>query len=145
MRWVALLLVSVCACVEHGRGPDIQRVDGGSDGASPATCPQGNETKIKFTQSEACGNDGSVEFCIPSTDVVLKSQLMAISPKIACAPGGGRAGCNRAPSLLLCSYPTAFPDQCTSSHGAMTDNAWRDMCSIAGFPQIAEIVPTILE
>ena len=135
-----MLITVLAGCAEHGSstGP----VDGDQP---PATCAVGDANKIKFTQDQGCGNDGGVEFCIPENDAVLRTQLAAISSAITCAAGGGRAGCLRVPGLLLCSYPTAFPAQCTSTHGAMTDEVWGDMCEISNLPQITEIVPTILE
>jgi hypothetical protein len=75
---------------------------------------------------------------------VLREQITAISSTIACGPGGGRAGC-AVPGLFLCTYPTTFPGQCTSVHGAMTDAVWSDMCELSRFPQITQIVPTIFE
>jgi hypothetical protein len=138
----ALVIITVLAgCAEHGSS-----TGGPADGAQPPpTCAVGDATKIKFTQDQGCGNDGGVEFCIPDNDAVLRTQLTAISSTITCAAGGGRAGCLAVPGLLLCSYPTAFPAQCTSTHGAMTDDVWGDMCQISSLPQITEIVPTILE
>lgn len=138
----ALAIISVLAgCAEHGSSPG----DPGDAILPPPACAVGDADKIKFTQDQGCGNDGGVEFCIPANDSGLAAQLTAISSAITCAAGGGRAGCLRVPGLLLCSYPTAFPAQCTSTHGAMTDAVWGDMCEISSFPQITEIVPTIFE
>ena len=119
-------------------------------GAQPDTppelrCSTGHEDKIMFSFAQSCANDGSVEFCIPDGDPQLRSALAAISPMITCAPGGGRARCHRSPGLLLCSYPTTYPAQCTTPHGSMTADAWSDMCEIAALPQVTEIVPTIFE
>lgn len=109
------------------------------------TCTTGDATKLKFTPESSCANDGSVEFCIPDNDPSLAATLGAISPSVHCAAGGGRANCARTPGLLLCSYPTAFPAQCATDHGAMTAEVWGDMCQLSALSQITEIVPTILE
>lgn len=107
-------------------------------------CPGPGRDKIKFTREHSCANDGGVEWCIPETDTQLKATLSAISPTISCAPGGGRAGCNST-GLLLCSYPTHYPDQCLASWGEMKPEVWDDICEVAAQSAITEIVPTILE
>jgi hypothetical protein len=132
----AAIAVVVMGC-SHGMSP--------SGGTPQLGCPNGHADAIKFAQAEACMNDGSVEFCIPASDPQLPAMLAAISPSITCGTGGGRAGCARTPGLLLCSYPTAFPGQCLSQHGEMTAKTWSDMCTIAGLPQVVEIVPTFFE
>jgi hypothetical protein len=142
-RSLVLILV-LTGCAEHGKGgPPVTTIDAGD---LSSVCPgQGNPQKIKFPRAEACGNDGGVEFCIPADIAETQTMLKAINPNIHCAPGGGRAGCLATPNKLLCSYPTAFPGQCLSEHGAMTDASWADMCKISAFPEIAEIIPTIFE
>jgi len=140
------LLGAVGGC-EHGMTPP-----GGADDQPPPdavvvelSCPGGHRDKIQFGQSSGCANDGGVEFCIPDDDPTLLDTLAAISPSITCAPGGGRANCARVTGLLLCSYPTAFPNECLATHGAMTVETWGDMCSISDLPVVLEIVPTILD
>ena len=147
IRRYPYLAVLLIACTEHGMTPP----GGGDDtptvlpDAGSATCGTADETKIKFQQATGCQNDGGVEFCIPDNDPNLQASLSSISSTIRCAPGGGRAQCSITPGLLLCSYPTSFPAECESSHGAMTTATWSDMCSIAALPEVTEIVPTILE
>lgn len=108
---------------------------------APSACA----AEVAFDQAHGCENDGSVEWCIPDNQPALITELQAIEPAIHCAAGGGRAMCSATPGLLLCSYPTAFPDQCIASHGAMTDATWADMCAIAAKAEVTAIVPTILE
>jgi hypothetical protein len=135
-----LTMVAAVGCGGHGSGGGY---DGGpADGSIAARC---HGEKLKFPREASCANDGGVEFCIPDNEPSLLTQISAISSTIRCAPGGGRANCLRMPGLLLCSYPTSFPAECTSPHGAMTEAVWSDMCAIAGFPQVLEIVPTIFE
>jgi hypothetical protein len=149
MMRTLVVLVTVVGCGGGGGG--------GGGGTPPAVdAPPSHEPdsavggvchteKIAFTQADGCGNDGGVEWCIPDNDAALQTQLATISSSIHCAPGGGRAMCSARPSLLLCSYPTAFPAQCSTDHGATTDEVWRDMCEIAALPQVTMIVKTILE
>lgn len=111
----------------------------------PDECMGAGRQKIKFTREQSCGNDGSVEWCIPDNDAQLVTTLANISSTIACAPGGGRAGCFTPSGRLLCSYPTSFPEQCLSAHGEMKPEVWDDMCQVAALPQVTEIVPTIFD
>jgi hypothetical protein len=130
------------ACTQGSGGPPVSGTP--DSGSSPGTvCEVGSVAKIKFTREMSCANDGSVEFCISANDGNLREQIGVVNSKITCAVGGGRAGCNRTPGLLLCTYPTAFPGECQASHGAMTDKAWADMCTLSSFGGISEIVATI--
>lgn len=151
MRSITVVLLGVLACGDDGGEPietpdaaksDAPKTDAPLIDSPPGACPV---EKIKFTQATGCGNDGSVEFCIPDGNAALVAELEAIEPMISCAAGGGRAGCNDPTGLLLCFYPTRFPDQCTTDHGAMTDDVWADMCAIVAKPEITEIVHTIFE
>jgi hypothetical protein len=116
-----------------------------ADSSVAGACAEGDSAKIKFAKATACANDGSDEFCIPGGDPVTRAAVTAISATIACGPGGGHAGCSATPGLLLCMYPTKFPAQCVSPHGAMVDATWTDMCKLSALPQITEIVETIFE
>ncbi len=150
MRRSAILLVVIAACGDDGTvSPNIDAapaVDAGIDARTVfPDAPAGCAGELAFTQATGCANDGSVEFCIPANNAALITQLETISPSITCAAGGGRAMCNASPNLLLCFYPTAFPDQCTTAHGAMTDAVFTDMCQIAALPEVTMIVHTILE
>jgi hypothetical protein len=145
-RWWALLAIAM-GCGDHTAGaPDPDAAVTGDASATtdaPAgACPT---AEIMFTQATGCANDGSVEFCIPDGNAALIAQLQALEKDLSCAPGGGRAGCLATPNLLLCFYPTSFPQQCAAIHGAMTDDTWQDMCAIAALPEVTAIVPTILE
>jgi hypothetical protein len=111
----------------------------------PDDCAGAGRQKIKFTREQSCANDGSVEWCIPDNDAQLVTTLAGISSTISCAPGGGRAGCFTPSGRLLCSYPTSYPDQCSSSGGEMKPEVWDDICQVAALPQITEIVPTIFD
>jgi hypothetical protein len=152
---MTLTMVAAVGCGGHGSGGGYDGgpadgsgggYDGGpADDPIAARCPGGHGEKLKFPREASCANDGGVEFCIPDNEPSLLTQISAISSTIRCAPGGGRANCLRMPGLLLCSYPTSFPAECTSPHGAMTEAVWSDMCAIAEFPQVLEIVPTIFE
>lgn len=141
----AILIVAV-GCGHGMSPPEMGDDDDGDviilDAPRAFACPNGHSDKIKFEEASGCLNDGSVEFCIPDSDPQLRDALDAISPAINCVVGGGRAQCLRAPGLLLCSYPTAFPAECVARHGAMTEEVWADMCELAGQPSIFEIVPT---
>lgn len=110
----------------------------------PNDCAGSGRDKIKFSREQSCGNDGSVEWCIPDNDAQLVSTLATISSTIYCAPGGGRAMCHTG-GKLLCSYPTSYPQQCLTSWGEMKPEVWDDICEVAAQPQITEIVPTLLE
>lgn len=137
---MTLTMVAAVGCGGHGSGGGY---DGRPvDGLNAARCPG---EKLKFSREASCLNDGSVEFCIPDNEPSLLTQISAISSTIRCTPGGGRANCLRMPGLLLCSYPTRFPAECISLHGAMTEAVWSDICAIAEFPQVLEIVPTFFE
>lgn len=143
---IGAIAVLLSACTEHGMSPNTGDDDGPlPDAGTKLGCDNGQAGKIKFTRETSCGNDGSVEFCIPDGDNNFEALLANISPNIRCAPGGGRANCLATPGLLLCSYPTSFPAECTSPQGAMTDATWDDMCEIAGFSAVTEIVPTFVE
>ncbi len=96
--------------------------------------------KMRFTQAAGCDNDGSVEFCIPP---VLEHAIAAIAPTATCAPGGGRARCDRE-SQLLCSFPTGAAE-CATPHGALTDPAWDTLCGITMLPDVVEIVHTVID
>jgi hypothetical protein len=138
--------ILVVGCGDQASGVRIDAaVDAPPDVAAQLACTTGHEDKIKFDYATSCGNDGSVEFCIPANDASVMSAVAAISPTITCNAGGGRANCLASPGLLLCTYPTQYPGQCLSSYGAMTVGVWSDMCALAALPQVTEIVRTILE
>jgi hypothetical protein len=139
-----LVLVVLVACGENHATTHADAPAPTPDAATRG-CAYGHTDKLKFTYATSCGNDGGVEFCIPANDPTTLGNVTAVSSTITCNAGGGRAMCNATPGLLLCSYPTSYPGQCTSQYGAMTDQVWADMCELASLPQIAEIVPTILE
>jgi hypothetical protein len=139
------LMVVFAACSNHPAvHVDSQPADGTAD-AAPRVCATGHTDKLAFTYATSCGNDGGVEFCIPTNDATTLDAVTAVSSTITCNAGGGRAMCNATPGLLLCSYPTSYPGQCIAQYGAMTDKVWDDMCRLAAQPQITQIVPTILE
>ena len=140
------LAIVVVGCGDQASGIRIDAsVDAPPDAAPQLACTTGHEDKIEFDYPTSCGNDGSVEFCIPANDASVMSSVAAISSTITCAPGGGRALCLATPGLLLCTYPTQYPGQCLSTHGAMTTDVWADICEIAALPQVTAIVRTILE
>lgn len=97
--------------------------------------------ELGFTQANGCGNDGSVEFCIPPE---LEHAIALIAPTVTCAPGGGRAQCDPT-TELLCAFPTADASTCVSTHGALTDAAWATICHLTMLPQVTSIVPTFAE
>ena len=111
----------------------------------PDECAGPGRAKIKFARTESCGNDGSVEWCIPdSNNTDLLARLSAISTTITCAAGGGRAMCHTG-GKLLCFYPTVYPDQCLAQWGEMKLEVWDDICEVAAQPEITEIVHTLYE
>jgi hypothetical protein len=148
LAWIPALLLAGCGdddcCTVI---PDAQR-DAPHDililPDVPNECAGPGREKIKFPREESCGNDGSVEWCIPDNDAQLVATLEGISSTIHCAPGGGRAMCHTG-GKLLCFYPTSYPEQCLSQHGQMKLEVWDDICEVAGQPQIIEIVHTLLE
>ena len=149
MRWLVLVVLLVLPGCEGedcctGRGTaDAAGRDVATPDAPDGVCPGPGRDKIKFSRSESCGNDGGVEWCIPDTNnLVLLESFTGIASSITCAPGGGRAMCNTG-GKLLCSYPLSFPGECLTTHGEMTPEVWGDMCTLASFPEIVEIVPTI--
>jgi hypothetical protein len=146
MGRLMMVAIVVFGCGDQRRGLPIDAsIDAPPDAVPQLTCTTGHEDKIKFDYATSCGNDGSVEFCIPDSDPAVMTAVAAISSTITCAPGGGRANCFATPGLLLCTYPTLYPEQCLSYYGAMTADVWSDMCQIAALPQVTEIVRTILE
>ena len=146
MRIALLVSLSLAGCVTGNSAPP----SAGPDAAPPPdaviarTCATGHEEKLQFTLETACQNDGSVEFCISDSDPALRARVTAISSAIVFSTNGGRAGCH-SPGQLLATYPTAFPAQCTASHGAATKETWDDICALAAFPEVAKIVATIFE
>ena len=145
MARLVYLVVVVTACSNHPAVHVDSQPAGGSADAASRACATGHTDKLAFTYETSCGNDGGVEFCIPANDAATLTAVTAVSSTISCNAGGGRAMCNATPGLLLCSYPTSYPGQCITQYGAMTDQVWDDMCQLAAQPQIAKIVPTILE
>ena len=109
MRRIALLM-TLAGCTGSPQTPVDALIDVPITLDAPDVCAGAGREKIKFTRDESCGNDGSVEWCIPDNDAQLQATLANISPSIHCAPGGGRAGCYQPAGLLLCSYPTGYPD-----------------------------------
>ena len=101
------------------------------------------EEKLSFTQETGCANDGSVEFCIPSSDATaILATLHSIDPAISCAPGGGRAGC--VDTEQLCFLPTSS-DLCDAQHGALTPLGWDRVCRVSELDYVDQIVPTFYE
>jgi hypothetical protein len=146
MRQLALVILAVgCGDQRSHTAIDAAITIDTSADAPHLTCSTGHEDKIKFDYPTSCGNDGSVEFCIPDNNATVMSEVIAISSTIRCAPGGGRANCSATPGLLLCTYPTTYPGQCLTMYGAMTVDVWADMCELAAIPEIVAIVHTILE
>jgi hypothetical protein len=122
--------------VEGYSGPDAC-----AEGCVRATdCSGCRPDKMKFTQSNGCDNDGSVEFCIPPS---LRAAVQSIADTLHCAPGGGRAMCDPT-TQLLCQYPTVG-GACASPRGALSEDAWREICQISTLQPITAIVPTIFE
>jgi len=139
-----IAIVVLVGCGHSSSSPATADAPAQPDAAEASTCATGDSTKIKFTRVDGCGNDGSVEFCIPSNNADVLARVQSVSATIICSPGGGRAMCNDA-SLLLCTYPTAYPAQCEAQYGAMNDPVWMQMCSLSAFAEIHEIVQTIFE
>ena len=139
----ALVFTASCASRSVGVGADPDAAApsdlAGAELSPPVDLAGCRYDKLKFS---GCQNDGSVEFCAPTA---LAPTLVALVPTLYCSSGGGRAGCNLSPGLLLCSYPTAEPRECVSYRGALTALAEQELCALAAYPEIAEIVPTILE
>ena len=141
-RLVGLVVLAACGenhVVTHADAPAP------TPDATARVCATGHTDKLKFTYASSCGNDGGVEFCIPANDAATLGAVTAVSSTITCNAGGGRAMCSATPGLLLCSYPTSYPGQCTVQYGAMTEQVWADMCQLVTLPQITEIVQTIFE
>src|SRR5512146_2124357 len=113
------LAILVVGCGDQASGIRIDASVDPPPDVPRLACTTGHEDKIKFDYPTSCGNDGSVELCIPANDTAAMTAVAAISPAITCAAGGGRANCLASPGLLLCTYPTLYPGQCLSSHGAM--------------------------
>jgi hypothetical protein len=110
--------------------PDASRPDG--------SCPS---EKLAFTQATGCQNDGSVEFCLPRDEEVVK-RVRALAPEVR-GPigGGGRARCDLTKEDLY-FFPT--PETCREA-GGLTDQDWAKLCLIAADPAVARIVPTWYE
>jgi len=114
--------------------------DAWQTGGTPHAC---RADKIQFSQAKGCMNDGSNEFCLPSADAAVLARVQAIAPKASCGPGSGRAHCAGGVELL-CTLPTG-PAECVAAHGALTDQAWAQHCSLAALPQVKRIVHTWFE
>jgi len=146
-RWWALLAIAI-GCGDDTTDAPVADAPATTDAtplddAPPGACPTG---EIRFTQAMGCLNDGNVEFCLPGGNAALIAQLTAIESAILCVSGsGGRAGCLDRPNLLLCFYPTSYPEQCEARQGAMTDDTWQDMCAIAAMPEVTAIWPSFAE
>jgi hypothetical protein len=151
MRWLAGALLLAAACNRDALSVTDLASQPISDMAVAArdltgadlfvSCPT---QELAFTQAMGCANDGSVEFCIRDGDAALRDRIKAIAPAVTCAKGSGRAKCNVG-DQLLCSLPTQGPPLCTMQHGALTDEGWYLVCSLAAMPEIKEIVHTIFE
>jgi hypothetical protein len=119
--------IAACTCVPM-RSP------------SPApTCPA---DKITFTQDTGCLNDGSVEFCVPASDLDALAAVREIAPGARCIQAGGRARCDL-DTEVLCMIETR--GMCVAYHGAMTDDGWQTVCDLAALPFVRKIVPTWYE
>ena len=143
-RFVVSLVV-LAACGNDHAATHVDAPAASTPDAASRVCASGHTDKLEFTYESSCGNDGGVEFCIPANDATTLAAVTAVSSTITCNAGGGRAMCSATPGLLLCSYPTLYPGQCTTQYGRMTDKVWADMCQLAALPQITRIVQTILE
>lgn len=121
----ALLLVSSCTAARSS--------------AQARACPA---EKLAFTRETSCRNDGSVEFCVPK-DARVEARLRELAPTVERHEGGGRAGCDRVTQTLYL-FPTP-PERCDARHGALKDDAWRELCAIADVPEIERVVPTWFE
>lgn len=107
----------------------------------PAEC---RLEKMSFNQQTACRNDGSVEFCIDDSDAELLKAVQEINPDIECQNGvRGRADC-QLDSEKYCVFP-AETEQCLEPNGAMTDQAWQQLCQISALDGVQRIVPTWYE
>lgn len=126
--------------VDRPAPADLAVQDAAPVGDQAAACPV---HKIAFTQEQGCQNDGSNEFCVPSTDAATRAAVQRIAPAVTCGAGRGRAGCDPT-TQRLCSFPTG-DRTCTGRHGALTDSAWSQHCQIAALPAIPRIVHTWFE
>ena len=137
----------VASCGGHGSSPRPTHAQDASatsqqpvDANGAEACPT---SKIQFTQENGCQNDGSVEFCVPRDDAALKARLSAIAAEISFVDSGGRARCNLTTEQLG-MVPVMREDDCASD-GAMTDEAWADVCRIASEPGVGPVVATFFE
>jgi hypothetical protein len=105
------------------------------------SCPT---SKLQFSQASGCVNDGSVEFCVPKNDTVLRQRLESAHPTISAGCCSGRAQCNLTTEQLY-FFPTRANVECTAWHGGLTAPAWSELCAIAAEPAIRGIVPTWYE
>ena len=86
VRFLAIA-ATLFGCTEHGQRPP----DPGTDAAQPSACTVGDETKIKFTRAQSCGNDGSVEFCIGAPQMMkrqFRGNMRAASTNVNCPFSG---------------------------------------------------------
>ena len=144
---LAVLLAALAGCGtdaidpgghDAGLGKSTDFATSGGDAAASSDSGGCRTDKMKFTD---CRNDGSVEFCVP---LQLAPFIRTSFPTLQCNSDAGPAACNLM-TEKRCVYPTLPPDQCTTVHGALTPLAMSDLCGIAGYPEVVEIVPTILE
>jgi hypothetical protein len=99
---------------------------------------------MEFTQATGCRNDGSVEFCLPKDEQVVK-RLRALAPELQGPMGSaGRARCDLAREALY-FFPTRPGLECVEQSPALTDAAWGMLCRIAADPAVSRIVPTWYE
>jgi hypothetical protein len=125
---------------QQSSGADAE-IDASPDAVVPVSCQL---RKLSFTQAQGCGNDGSVEFCIPN-DATAMAKVKQIATDANCFAGGGRAQCNLTPNQLLCFVPTTFPAHCVTQHGALSSQRWDTVCKLSSLPEIVQIVHTIFE
>jgi hypothetical protein len=141
-RWLsAWILGAVLAgCASHPSEPATPA--GPVPTEEPATpagsCPT---EKLAFTRTTACQNDGSVEFCLPRDEQVVR-RVRALAPELQGPIGGsGRARCDLTKEEL---YFFPMPDSCREK-GELPEETWARLCQLAADPAVARIVPTWFE
>ncbi len=96
---------------------------------------------MRFTQATGCQNDGSVEFCLPRDEAVVR-RVRALAPELRGPVGSaGRARCDLTKEDLYL-FPTS---EACQQPGGLPEEAWSRLCRVAADPAVVHIVPTWYE
>ena len=91
-RSLFLLFPFVLAAAACGGAPPPAEDDVAAETSDALrACP--SQSKIAFTRKTGCQNDGSVEFCVPKSDLRLQRRITTIAPKVTLPERTSRTYC----------------------------------------------------